>query len=422
MRSTTLVSAGLMRGGANSLMYSATPSENGTATRIATSAISTVPTRIAAIPKFPESGSHACVVRNPHPATRSASHARASRNSPTVAMTTSTPTPLAVSTARNTRSLPERRVPIRRGSSCCAGGMAGGGAGGIVGGSPPPSASAEALPKWRVPTSTGTTAIARCAPPTGSARSSWDPAAAGALRRWHRQVKRRRTLRGGQGSSGWPPACDRENRPTTSRSYAVRVTSPTSDVPRARLAILASGTGSTAAAIMDAAGTTIDATVALVISNNSGSGALEHARTRGVPTLHLSGVTHPDPDALDSAMVEALADARIELVVLAGYMKKLGPRTLDAFSGLVVNTHPALLPAYGGQGMYGDRVHAAVLADGAPQTGASVHIVTAEYDAGPVLAQAVVPVEPSDDVASLRTRVQAAEKSLLLDWLATHFR
>lgn len=206
------------------------------------------------------------------------------------------------------------------------------------------------------------------------------------------------------------------------RSYAGAVTSPTTDVPRARLAILASGTGSTAAAIMDAAGTTIDATVALVISNNSGSGALEHARTRGVATLHLSGVTHPDPDALDSAMVEALAEARVELVVLAGYMKKLGPRTLDAFAGLVVNTHPALLPAYGGQGMYGDRVHAAVLADGATQTGASVHVVTAEYDEGPVLAQVVVPVEPGDDLASLRARVQAAEKSLLLDWLATHFR
>lgn len=221
-----------------------------------------------------------------------------------------------------------------------------------------------------------------------------------------------------QGTSGGR----RRGTTTTRRSYAVRVTTPTPDVPRARLAILASGTGSTAAAIMDAAGTTIDATVALVISNNSGSGALEHARRRGVPTLHLSGVTHPDPDELDSAMVEALAEARIELVVLAGYMKKLGPRTLDAFSGLVVNTHPALLPAYGGQGMYGDRVHAAVLADGAPQTGASVHVVTAEYDEGPVLAQAAVPVEPGDDVPSLRARVQAAEKALLLDWLATHFR
>lgn len=204
------------------------------------------------------------------------------------------------------------------------------------------------------------------------------------------------------------------------RSYAVPVTS-TGDRPTARIAILASGTGSTAAAIMDAAGSTIAARVALVISNNSGSGALAHARERGVPTRHLSGVTHPDPAVLDAAMLTALVESRAHLVVLAGYMKKLGPRTLAAFPGLVVNTHPALLPAYGGQGMYGDRVHAAVLADGARQTGASVHVVTSEYDEGPVLARVTVPVEPDDDVASLRARVQAAEKKLLLDWLATRF-
>ncbi|UJP40661.1 phosphoribosylglycinamide formyltransferase [Cellulomonas palmilytica] len=193
------------------------------------------------------------------------------------------------------------------------------------------------------------------------------------------------------------------------------------DSPRPRIAILASGTGSTAAAIMDAAGDTVAAEVALVISNNSGSGALAHARERGVPTRHLSGATHPDPAVLDAAMLHALVESGAQLVVLAGYMKKLGPRTLSAFPGLVVNTHPALLPAYGGQGMYGDRVHAAVLADGARETGASVHVVTPEYDEGPVLAQVTVPVEPGDDVPALRARVQAAEKALLLEWLASRF-
>jgi phosphoribosylglycinamide formyltransferase 1 len=199
--------------------------------------------------------------------------------------------------------------------------------------------------------------------------------------------------------------------------YADAVTSRLDHRP-VRIALLASGTGSTAAAIMDAAGRTVAGTVCLVISNNSGSGALAHARERGVPTRHLSGVTHPDPADLDAAMLAALEEADADLVVLAGYMKKLGPRTLARWAGQVVNTHPALLPAYGGVGMYGDRVHAAVLADGASETGASVHVVTAEYDEGPVLARAVVPVEPDDDVASLRTRVQAAEKSLLLTWLA----
>jgi phosphoribosylglycinamide formyltransferase 1 len=186
------------------------------------------------------------------------------------------------------------------------------------------------------------------------------------------------------------------------------------------LAILGSGTGTTAAAIMDATRDRIAARVVLVVGNNSGSGVLAHARERGVPTLHLSGVTHPDPDELDAALAAALDEAGAELVVLAGYMKKLGPRVLAAYAGRIVNTHPALLPAYGGHGMYGDRVHAAVLADGAAVTGASVHVVTAEYDEGPVLAQAEVPVEPGDDVESLRARVQAAEKALLVQWLADH--
>jgi len=207
----------------------------------------------------------------------------------------------------------------------------------------------------------------------------------------------------------------------------VRVTSAPAETDLPRIAILASGTGSTAAAIMDATRRGPDeggvrAQVALVVSNNSGAGALGHARERGVPTRHLSGVTHPDPDVLDAAMLAAISESGAELVVLAGYMKKLGPRTLAVYSGRVVNTHPALLPAYGGQGMYGDRVHAAVLADGATQTGASVHIVTAGYDEGPVLAQATVEVRPDDTVDTLRTRVQAAEKTLLLGWLAKHFR
>lgn len=184
-----------------------------------------------------------------------------------------------------------------------------------------------------------------------------------------------------------------------------------------RVAILGSGAGSTAAALMDAAGTSPDVEVCLVISNNSGAGVLEHARTRGVAALHLSGRTHPGPGELDAAIGDALAAARADVVVLAGYMKKLGPRVLAAHAGRVVNTHPALLPAYGGTGMYGDRVHAAVLADGASVTGASVHVVTAEYDEGPVLAQRQVPVERDDDLDSLRARVQAAEKELLVAWL-----
>ena len=185
-----------------------------------------------------------------------------------------------------------------------------------------------------------------------------------------------------------------------------------------RLSLVGSGAGSTVAAILDAvADGRIAAEPALVISNNSGAGVLAIAVAHGVPIAHLSGATHPDPADLDAAILSALVEAETDLVVLAGYMKLLGPQVLQHFAGRVVNVHPALLPAYGGQGMYGDRVHAAVLADGAPTTGASVHVVTEEYDEGPVLAQVEVPVLPGDDVESLRTRVQVAEKALLVEWL-----
>jgi phosphoribosylglycinamide formyltransferase-1 len=186
-----------------------------------------------------------------------------------------------------------------------------------------------------------------------------------------------------------------------------------------RLSLVGSGAGSTVAAILDAvAAGRIAADPALVVSNNSGAGVLEIAARHGVPTAHLSGATHPSPDDLDAAFLAVLDEAGTDLVVLAGYMKLLGPRVLAAYAGRVVNVHPALLPAYGGRGMYGDRVHAAVLADGASVSGASVHVVTAEYDEGPVLARVEVPVLPGDDVESLRTRVQVAEKALLVEWLA----
>jgi phosphoribosylglycinamide formyltransferase 1 len=181
------------------------------------------------------------------------------------------------------------------------------------------------------------------------------------------------------------------------------------------LAVLASHEGTTLQAVLAAcAAGTIGARVALVISNNADSGALRRARAAGVETLHLSGRTHPDPRALDSAICAALERHRADLVLLAGYMKRLGPRTLERFAGRVVNTHPALLPRFGGQGMYGARVHEAVLAARERSSGATIHLVEDAYDAGPVIAQVRVPVEAADTVATLAARVQQAERALLV--------
>ncbi len=148
------------------------------------------------------------------------------------------------------------------------------------------------------------------------------------------------------------------------------------------------------------------------------SGALARARSAGVPARHLSTATHPGPEALDGALCRTLIEHGVDLVVLAGYMKKLGPQVLETFQGRIINTHPALLPKFGGQGMYGLHVHEAVLAAGEKITGVSVHLVDADYDTGPVIAQAEVPVEPGDTVEALAARVRARERDFLIEVLA----
>ena len=188
---------------------------------------------------------------------------------------------------------------------------------------------------------------------------------------------------------------------------------------RLALGVLASHEGTTLQAVLDAcAEERLACRVAVVISNNAGSGALERAARAGVPGRHLSGTTHPAPQDLDAAVCRTLVDHGVELVLLAGYMKKLGPQTLATFRGRVVNTHPALLPKFGGQGMYGDRVHEAVLAARERATGVTVHVVDADYDTGPILAQTEVPVAPDDTVETLAERVRARERRFLVEVLA----
>ena len=182
-------------------------------------------------------------------------------------------------------------------------------------------------------------------------------------------------------------------------------------MPALNLGIMASHTGTNFQALLDACNQgRLNATCRVVISNNSRSGALARARTHGIPTAHLSGATHPNADDLDRAIMETLDDHRVEVVALAGYMKRLGPLVLSHYKGRLLNTHPALLPKYGGQGMYGDKVHKAVLAAGEKASGATVHLVEGDYDTGPVLSQVEVPVLEEDTLETLRERVQKAER------------
>ena len=185
-----------------------------------------------------------------------------------------------------------------------------------------------------------------------------------------------------------------------------------------RLGFLASHGGTNLQAILDAcAAGTLEAKPRVIISNNSASGALVRARRAGVPAVHLSGRTHPDPEKLDVAVCDALADNGTEVVCLCGYMKRLGPRTLGAFNGRILNVHPALLPKFGGKGFYGQAVHAAVLAAGERESGATVHLVDAEYDTGPILAQKTVPVLTEDTPQDLAARVLLQEHLLYAETL-----
>lgn len=176
---------------------------------------------------------------------------------------------------------------------------------------------------------------------------------------------------------------------------------------------LASHNGTNMQAVIDAcrAGR-LSAKPVVVISNNKDSGALARARNAKIPAFHLSGNTHPDPADLDSKIVDTLLGYNVNLVVLAGYMKKIGALTLAAFPSRIINIHPGLLPKYGGQGMYGMRVHEAVVASGDKETGVTVHVVDGIYDNGPVLAQLRIPVKKEDTAESLAERVLAIEHEL----------
>jgi phosphoribosylglycinamide formyltransferase 1 len=189
-----------------------------------------------------------------------------------------------------------------------------------------------------------------------------------------------------------------------------------------RIGVLASHEGSVLQAVLDACavagtGARLCGRVSIVISNNSDSGALRRARDAGIPALHLSSATHPNPTSLDLAIAQSLDDARVDLVVLAGYMKRLGPETLARFANRLINTHPSLLPKFGGSGFFGGAVHAAVLAAGERESGATVHWVVGDYDTGPIIAQARVRVADAETPASLEAKVKLAERELLIETL-----
>jgi phosphoribosylglycinamide formyltransferase 1 len=173
-----------------------------------------------------------------------------------------------------------------------------------------------------------------------------------------------------------------------------------------RLAVLASGRGSNLQAIIehfDSIARERVAKVVLVASNRVDSPALLRAATASIDTAAFN----PNDDG--SELLALLQKFRIDLVVLAGYLKLIPRMVISVYAGRIINIHPALLPAFGGEGMYGARVHEAVIASGAAETGVTVHLVDDDYDRGPILAQWRVRVDKSDTAESLAARVLNVE-------------
>ena len=173
-----------------------------------------------------------------------------------------------------------------------------------------------------------------------------------------------------------------------------------------RLAVLASGRGSNLQAIIDHFENLSReriAKIVLVASNRADSPALIRAATASIDIASFDAA-----DAGDQ-LLEILRRARVDLVILAGYLKRIPPKVVREYSGRILNIHPALLPDFGGEGMYGARVHEAVIASGAKESGVTVHIVNDEYDRGPIVAQWRVPVEADDTAETLASRILGVE-------------
>jgi phosphoribosylglycinamide formyltransferase-1 len=181
---------------------------------------------------------------------------------------------------------------------------------------------------------------------------------------------------------------------------------------RLKLAFLASRNGSAFRAAVEAArAERLPADIVLLVSNSAKAPALDFARERGIACEVIP--TAADPEAADQALAGALAASGADWVVLSGYLRRIGPAVLAQFADRILNIHPGPLPAFGGEGMYGRRVHEAVIAAGVPQSEVTIHLVDGEYDHGRVLGRWPVPVEVGDTPEALEQRVTALEPEVM---------
>lgn len=182
-----------------------------------------------------------------------------------------------------------------------------------------------------------------------------------------------------------------------------------------KIAFFASHNGSAAKAMTIAcADGVLEATPVLLITNNTKSAALDWAKDYGVKSHVINDTNTQDIDATIAQMLEK---SSIDMVICSGYMKLIGPKTIESVKGRILNVHPALLPLYGGRGMYGRHVHQAVFDNKDKQTGITIHLVDGEYDHGRVIAQKIIPLDSNDGVDDIESKVKAAEPGFYLETL-----
>ena len=182
-----------------------------------------------------------------------------------------------------------------------------------------------------------------------------------------------------------------------------------------KIAFFASHNGSAAQAITNACiNGTLNAKPVLLISNNTGSKALEWAKELGLKSAVINAANSQDPD---SVIADLFKDNVIDLVICSGYMKLIGPKTISAVRGAILNVHPALLPKHGGKGMFGRHVHQAVFDNKESETGITIHLVDGEYDHGRTIAQKRIPVGNGDSVEAIEESVKAAEPGFYIETL-----
>ena len=183
-----------------------------------------------------------------------------------------------------------------------------------------------------------------------------------------------------------------------------------------KIGFLASGNGTSARAILAAirAGD-LAAEPRLMVSNNKSAAALAFAAEEGVPALCIP--TQADPAGADARLAETMRAHGVELIVLSGYLRQLGPETLSLYAGRILNIHPGPLPAFGGHGMYGRRVHEAVIAAGVTGSEITIHVVDEEYDHGPVLFRQAIPLAPGETAESLEAKLTAREPAVFVEVL-----